>query len=295
MVDTGWLVLGNDAAGSADDDALAAVAAELEDAEVVTTSTPDEVDDVLRRLDGRVLVVAGGDGSISVAVASARRLGMLDEVVFGLVPLGTGNDLAGHHRIADDPAEAARALRSATPQAHDLVVADTGQVCVNALHIGVGVDAAERASDLKDGLGALAYPIGAMIAGAAAEGLDLTVTVDGEPVGSGEPVLMVIVGNGTTIGGGAPAAPDADPHDGLLDVVVSHAVGPAARVAYGAALARGTHTGRDDVVTARGSEVVVAGRPLVANVDGDLDDEPREPHTWRVEPAAWQLLEPDAG
>jgi YegS C-terminal NAD kinase beta sandwich-like domain len=76
------------------------------------------------------------------------------------------------------------------------------------------------------------------------EALAVRVEVDGRPVTapSGEwsadgrtALLMVAVCTGPTVGGGAAPAPDADPGDGLLDVLVSAATGPAERVALAAA------------------------------------------------------------
>lgn len=293
MADVGWVLVRNADAGSDDADHVATVAAALDGADVVETSGPDDVDAALRDAGGRVVVACGGDGSISLLVERARALDLLDDVVFGLVPLGTGNDLAGHLGIPEDVDGAIRVLRTGTVHALDLLVVDDGaEVVVNAVHIGVGVDAAQQAEDLKDTFGALAYPLGAVVAGVSADGLDVVVEVDGERVDSGEPALMVMVGNAPTFGGGAPGVPAARPDDGLLDVVVSHALGPAARVAFAAALARGTHVAREDVVTACGREVVVRGEGLRHNADGELATTGTSERRYRVEPGAWRLVVP---
>ncbi len=70
---------------------------------------------------------------------------------------------------------------------------------------------------------------------------------------------MVGVANGRTIGGGAPLAPDAEPDDGLLDVVVATSTGPLARLRFGVALREGEHVDRDDVLVIRGRSVTVTG------------------------------------
>ncbi|HEX8582436.1 MAG TPA: hypothetical protein VF640_08905, partial [Acidimicrobiales bacterium] len=82
-----------------------------------------------------------------------------------------------------------------------------------------------------------------------------------------------------------------DPGDGLLDVVVSTAVGPAARVAFGAALRSGEHVDRDDVLSATGREVRIAGDPVPHNADGEVSD-PVASRTYRVEPGAWTVIAP---
>lgn len=294
----GWLLLRNEAAGSDDAELVEAIASGLAErgpAEVVATGDADEVDDALGAAAGRSVVVCGGDGSIQLAVERAHTLGLLDELIFAIVPLGTGNDFAGHLGLEQLAAEqAVEQLLSSRPARLDLVVTDDDRVVVNAVHVGVGVDAAERATDLKDAFGALAYPMGALTAGVAAEGLDLEVRLDDERIDLGRPALMVVVANGSTIGGGTPAAPDARADDGLLDVVVVHAVDPPARVAFATALLRGTHLERDDVVSGRGREVTITGTSLAHNRDGELEPAGEGTRTYRVQPGAWRLLLPSA-
>jgi diacylglycerol kinase family enzyme len=100
---------------------------------------------------------------------------------------------------------------------------------------------------------------------------------------------MVGVGNGPMIGGGTPLCPGALPDDGLLDVVVACATGPAARAAFGAALRNGSHVDRDDVVTARGTVVRISGDAVAYDADGELEDGVTD-RTYRVEPGAWSLV-----
>ena len=99
-------------------------------------------------------------------------------------------------------------------------------------------------------------------------------TADGAVVHPrGEPVLMVAVCNGRTIGGGTPLAPDAAVDDGLLDVLVVTATGPAARAGFAAALRTGEHLDRPDVVHRRATHVAIAGDPVGVNLDGELVDD----------------------
>lgn len=287
------LVVTNAAAGSTDDervDAALAVLRAAADVRVDTCADPGDLDRLLDGLGDRTLVLAGGDGSVHTAVASLRRRGELSpDRPLGLVPLGTGNDLARTLGIPLDPAGAARALLTGRPRPLDLLVDDTGGVVVNAVHLGVGAEAAEKAGALKERLGKAAYAVGSVLAGAGSTGWDLRVEVDGEPLHTDEPVLMVGVANGRTIGGGAELAPDAAPDDGLLDVVVATSTGPLARLGFGVALREGGHVEREDVVAVRGRTVTVTGEPFPLNADGELDG-PVDRRTWTVQPGAWAVL-----
>jgi diacylglycerol kinase family enzyme len=292
---TGHLLVASAKAGSAEDEAVAAARAVLAEAghvELVTTQTTDELDAVLDRLDGRTLVLAGGDGSLHLAVSRMHARGSLRQTRLGLIPLGTGNDLARTLDLPLDPADAARLVLRADSRPLDLLVDDAGGIVVNAVHVGVGAEAAAAAGRLKPRLGPAAYPIGAVAAGMRSTGWRLRVEVDGRVVADDHcRTLMVGIGNGRGIGGGTQLLPHAEPDDGLLDVIVSRACGPFARVRYGAALQAGTHLQDRDVREARGRTVTVSGEPVDVNADGELGDCMRR-RTWTVSPSAWSLLRP---
>ena len=289
------MVVTNAAAGTADERNIEAAVAVLRggaDVRVEQCSDPDDVGSLLDGRDGRQVVMAGGDGSVHLLVSTLRRRGALapDDPI-GLLPLGTGNDLARALGLPLDAAGAAESLLSGRPRSLDLLVDDAGGTVVNVVHVGIGAQAAEQASALKDKLGKAAYAVGSAVAGVRETGWDLRVEVDGRVVHDGEPVLMVAVCNGRTIGGGAEVAPDASPDDGQLDVVVATSTGPLARLGFGVAMRGGDHVERDDVSTYRGSTVTVTGEEFPSNADGELHD-PVAARTWSVEPLAWSLTTP---
>src|SRR4051812_24771050 len=86
---------------------------------------PDErTADVAERaaLDGTDLIVAvGGDGTVNQVVNGLMRVDKARRPVLGVVPLGTGNDLARTLAIPLDPAAAVEALRSGAARTLDLI------------------------------------------------------------------------------------------------------------------------------------------------------------------------------
>lgn len=299
---SGYVLLVNRAAGSSEDAVVDQVALLLRTAghevEIRACGQPpagsargkyQDVDDVVAAVGGRTLVVCGGDGSLHVAVGRLRAAGRLD-VPVGLVPLGTGNDFARAVGVPlADPEAAVEHLLAGEARPTDLLVGSDDRACVNALHLGLGATAAARADAMKDTLDDLAYPLGAILAGITVGGTPMRVEVDGEVVADGQ-TLLVAVCNGTGFGGGARIAPDADPADGLLDVVVVQATGPVARAAFGLALQRGTHLERDDVVLVRGRQVHITGDDLRDDVDGELGEPGAATPRWRVDPGAWRFV-----
>jgi diacylglycerol kinase family enzyme len=298
------LVLVNRAAGSTDDDSVDDVLAALgTGAEVTVAATADE-DDLLSAVSARGdrrLVVVGGDGSVHAAIGALDRAGALRPgEPLGIVPRGTGNDLARTLGLPLDAAEAAAVVLTGHPRPVDLIRDDAGGVVVNAVHVGVGALAGAEAVRFKERLGTAAFPVGAAIAGVANSGWPLRVEVDGRVAvhpdegwaadGSTD-VLMVAVCTGRTIGGGAPLAPGALVDDGLAEVIVSTATGPVARAAFATALLTGRHVERPDVLLTRGREVTFTGPPVVLNGDGELEEGVAS-RTWRVERHAWSVLAP---
>jgi len=285
-----FLVVANGAAGTAEQETVEAVVSVLSvrrGTEVVWTSSAEELDAALDRLDGRHLVVAGGDGSLHLAVAGLRAQGRLD-VPLGLVPLGTGNDFARGTGVPLDPEDAARALLQARPRSVDLLVTDAGDVVVNAAHAGLGAAASQAAAGLKRAVGPLAYPLGALVAGVREQGFELEITVDGRIVHRG-PTLMVGITNGCSIGGGAELCGMASIDDGVAEAVVVTAVGPAARIAFANALRGGTHLEREDVAVHHGTQITVSGESVRHVLDGELSEE-LDTLTYLLEPGAWRLL-----
>ena len=299
------LVISNADAGTADEESLGAALRVLREhcsVEVQATANPGELDSALHRAGSRPVVVAGGDGSLHAVVAALYRRNDLKGAVLGLLPLGTGNDFARANDIPLDPEEAAQTILEGHSRPMDLIVDEVGEIVVNSVHAGAGAQASRRGADWKErlhaigvgklNLGKLGYPIGAVSAAVKPPYIRVRVEVDGEVVADVDhPILMVAVGNGPSVGGGTELIPYADPGDGKVDVMVARAIGPVARLGYGAKLLSGRHPERDDVLYLRGATVSVSGKGFYCSADGE-NYGPERHRAWRVEPAAYSLLMP---
>lgn len=295
----GVLAVANTAAGTAEVEQIGAAVARLRrhtQVELARTADPGELRAALADLGDRRLVVLGGDGSVHAAVQALLDLDALaDAGPIGVVPLGTGNDLARGLGLPLEATSAAEVAVTGAAQRLELLRDDDGGVVVNAVHAGLGADAAARAARRKGRLGRLAYPVGALQAGASDRGYLIRVTVDGEVVNDvDDRLLMVALGLGTSIGGGARVAPGAVPFDGQVDVVISTSTGPLARVAYAATMRDGRHLGRHDVTRLRGCEVLLEAledKGFRTNADGEVTG-PWWRRRWTVVPGAWSLVVP---
>ena len=299
------LVITNAEAGTSDEERLSEALAVLRkkaSVEVARTSNPGELDGVLHRAGGRTVVVAGGDGSLHAVVTALHRRHELAETTLALLPMGTGNDFARGNGIPLEIEDAARLVLSGRPRPVDLLVDETGSIVVNNVHVGVGAQASRKAAKWKTLLGAvgvgklnlgrLGYPIGAALSAFHPPNWRLRIEVDGRVVNDVDrPVLMVAIGNGSNVGGGTEVNPDADPADGLLDVMISRAVKPTAKVGYVLRLRKGEHDERDDVLTLRGTSVKVSGEKFWLSADGEVYG-PERSRSWRIERAAYSVILP---
>lgn len=291
----GFVVLANQSAGSVQERALGdvvAVLAGIAPTVLHRTANRHALDRVLDDLDGRRLVVAGGDGTLHRVVNGLRARGRAD-VPIGLVPLGTGNDLARGVGLPLEPRAAAERVGRGTP--HRLPVAlhgDSGEAILNNAHAGIGERAARRAGGLKSRLGALAYPTGAVLAGIRAEASSVVVRANDDAPYEGT-ALAVVVALGPSAGGGHRVAPEAEPAEPVLDVVLVEAESLRGRLAVGWNVLVGRDPAdRPDVErwTGRTVEISHVGRDEVHwDVDGEARTWP-SPVRLSIEPSGWSLV-----
>lgn len=302
------LVITNADAGTSDEETLASALDVLRreaSVEVARTSNPGELDGVLHRAGGRTIVVAGGDGSMHAVVKALHKRHDLADATLGLLPMGTGNDFARGNDIPLQIEAAAALVLTGEARPVDLLIDETGSIVVNNVHVGIGAQASRKGEKWKRRLGSvgvgkvnlgkLGYPIGALLSVFDPPSWRLRVEIDGEVVNDvDKPVLMVAIGNGGNVGGGTELNPDADPEDGRLDVMISRAVSPTAKIGYAAHLRTGDHDERDDVLTLRGRSVKVSGEEFWLSADGEITG-PERSRSWRLEQAAYCMILPPMG
>ncbi|TXK16389.1 diacylglycerol kinase family protein [Homoserinibacter sp. GY 40078] len=221
------------------------------------------------------LVVVGGDGMVNLGtnvVAGTR-------VPLGIVPSGTGNDMARGLGIPYEDTEAAiRFLGDALtkpPREIDAVRirwSDDGTPAERwfACAFSAGFDAIvnERANRMRHPRGPSRYILALLAELVRLHPRRYRLQLDGESLEVD--ALMVSAGNGVSLGGGMRITPDALYDDGLLDVMI---VKPLSRFSFLRIFPRvfqGTHTSDPRVVMRRVRRLRIdADTPLVAYADGE--------------------------
>lgn len=221
----------------------------------------------------RGLVAVGGDGTLhQVAnVLLANDLGA--RVALGVVPAGTGSDLARSLGIPGNASAALQLALEGEPRPLDamhLRRADgVERYVVNTASAGVSgmVVEAVNAMTRRRQTTYVAATVRALLR---YRPLPCRVTVDGEPFYDGR-AFLVAVANGPTFGKGMRVAPPAQVDDGLAEVVVAGDLPRWLLPVYLPRLLLGRHLGRRRVYHRQGRHVV--WEPLEPFPPFELDGE----------------------
>lgn len=197
-------------------------------------------------------------------------------MVFAILPLGTGNDLAATLRIPDRTEAAARLLLHGEVRTLDAARIRSAEVeesfFVNVATGGLGAEISEAADDkdLKRRWGRLSYLRASLEAARDHRAWRVRLDLDGTEYDLR--AVNVTVGNCRYAGAGWPAAPKANPEDGLLDVVaVKDTSVPGLLSLAPQALANSDYTENEGMFAARAANVRVEATPeLGFTADGEL-------------------------
>ncbi len=169
----------------------------------------------------RVLAV-GGDGTAHLVANVLLESGRGERVPFGLVPAGTGSDLARTLGLPRDPAACVRRLLAAEPRAIDAlrIQVDGGgrRYAVNTVSAGLS-GAVVPAVNADPNRGHLTYLTCTLRALLGYKPVPCRLEVDGEPFHDGA-FFLVALANGRFFGKGMQVAPGAALDDGRIDVVL---------------------------------------------------------------------------
>jgi diacylglycerol kinase (ATP) len=263
------------------------------DIEWIDTEGSGDARKAAREWDEGLLIVVGGDGTVNEVVNGLGKAGFPEDVTLAVLPMGTGNDLAATLAIPDRLEGAEEVIRESRIRTLDVARVRSEGVgehfFINVATGGFGAETSSLADEeLKGRWGKLAYFRASLEKARDFDVREVRVILDGE-----ERVLRAVnvaVGNCRYAGGGWPAAPRANPEDGLLDLVIVEDVGLKGTLALApAALAKSDYLGREGVFYARAKKIRVETQPggLAFTADGELiGDEPVEfeviPHTLKV-------------
>ncbi|HXG77167.1 MAG TPA: diacylglycerol kinase family protein [Gaiellaceae bacterium] len=250
------------------------------------------------REGARLLVVVGGDGTVHEVV---NGLAPDADVELAVVPHGTGWDFVRTFGIPRDVDGALRVALEGRPRTIDLGLASfrswAGEPAratfANVASAGISGAIAQRANETTKALGGrISYYWATLAVFVGWSTGELSVTVDDE-VRAGR-MIDVLVCNGRFLGGGMMMCPEAEPDDGLFDVLLIGDVTKRDLLFTLPKTYRGRHLPHPRLELLRGRTVTIeAEEPLPVELDGE------QPGTtaarFEVRPRALRLRVPAGG
>ncbi|WP_134773327.1 diacylglycerol/lipid kinase family protein [Ornithinimicrobium flavum] len=238
-----------------------------------------------------VLAVAGGDGAVSLGA----DLCAVTSTALAILPSGTGNDSARSLGLVGGQQGTGplQALMDDRRRRIDtLHVPELDRHVLGSVPAALDARISARANAWPRHLGPLTYTLSALVEIALLRRqppLRYTLTVDDRR--SELEALVVVPANLPYFGGGLPIAPDADPADGLLDLVVITPVAPLEALRLLRAVRAGRHADHPAVTITRARRVHLEGpSDIVAQADGD--ELGPLPLTVQVSPSSLQVVAP---
>jgi diacylglycerol kinase (ATP) len=229
------------------------------------------------------IIAAGGDGTWSAVADRILSLGRSD-VVFGVLPGGTGNDFGRNLGIPGNDLEGAvrtvvggRAIsvdagRIVGPSRHE----DRGDALreerffLNVVGFGFDVAVVDGAKGARFLRGELLYKTTALQQLFRFPGFSVTLE-DDQGFSRSDRTLMLTVTNGEHFGGGFPIAPGASVQDGLLHACYIGDAKPLRRLVLFDRAGKGRHEGSREVDARAASRFELSfPHPVRFEVDGDV-------------------------
>jgi diacylglycerol kinase (ATP) len=284
---TAAVIIGNPNSGSAGDEGYLEGFADTLRAggltvEVLNTERPDHATELAAAAGDRLVIAAGGDGTVNEVLN-----GLSEGATLGILPLGTANVLARELGLPLEPQGACERILTGSASRMDVGVAtdDGGTERRFACMAGIGFDAdvvREVGPRLKRYLRSLAFPLVALKVFFRGDRRQLHIK-DGDTT---HVVQYAVVANGQYYGGDFETAEDASLMSGELQVVLVEKVGRLVRPDVLAHIL--AKKPLDRTMKSFASRGVVAESPAGGRVPVQIDGEVwgRLPMSFHIEPAA---------
>ncbi len=213
------------------------------------------------------IVAVGGDGTINEVAMGIVQKGC---GTLGIIPGGTGNDLARSLDIPLDPEEALYSLLSGTKKHIDFGRIN-GSLFLNVASMGLDAEIVKRTDKIKKIIkGGIAYTISLIITLVVYKSKKLTIELDEEVIEMD--AMLTAVANGKYYGGGMKICPMASLNDGYFHVVVIKKISKLKLLTLFPLVFSGGHVNLTDLVKVYKSKKVKLkfDKELLLNIDGEV-------------------------
>jgi len=212
------------------------------------------------------IIAVGGDGTV-VEVINAI---VGNKINFGLIPAGTGNDLARSLNLSQDLKAALDCIIRGKIEQIDLGEVN-GSIFVNSAGVGIDGDIIYDTAKIKKYIqGSIAYLLSTLKSIVTYKPFDVTLIIDGQKIE--REAFLIAIGNGQYFGGGMKITPGANLKSGVLEVCLVRKLSKSKFLRIFPSVYKGTHTNVPEVEIFECKEIQIntQGRKLHVSADGNI-------------------------
>ena len=226
-----------------------------------------------------LVAAAGGDGTVHEVVNGLMR-GDKAALPLGIIPIGSGNDIAFGMGFTESAEESVERIFKGTPRTLDLarVTNERGKTEVAVNNWGIGFDAiVVMRTETITRLHGFAMYFGAVLQTILFyyQNPYLEATFDGEHVN--QQSLFLYGGLGTRGGGGFLLTPDAKWDDDLVDTCMVNPISRLQMLQMLSSAMKGTHVASRHVTMRQSKKITVkSSMPMPIHLDGEMFAYPRD-------------------
>lgn len=242
-----------------------------------------------------LVVSVGGDGTLNEVVNGLYDAGSLGDVRLGIIGTGTGSDYIRTVGVPRHYEEACQCLMNQRNLLVDLGIVEYAsngrlmkRVFVNFAGLGFDAEVVKATTQRFKALGSMpSYLMGLLTTLLFYKNREVSLKLDGKV--DNRKVCTIVMSNGKYGGGGMFIAPNADPTDGFLDVLIIGDLSKPDLLWSLPRIYRGTHLTHPKVTVKRVREVdIESSQHMLLQADGELLGD--TPASFHVLPAALNIV-----
>lgn len=237
--------------------------------DILFTKEPKEAIKIAKQnVDNYEIIVAvGGDGTINEVAKGIISVG---RGILGIVPGGTGNDMAKSLGISMDPEKSLEMLNRGFKREIDIGKVNNSSF-LNITSVGLDAEVIENHNKFKNRIkGVAVYILSAIYTLFNFKDKDLEIEIDGKLLK--EEIMLFAVGNGKYYGGGMKIIPAAQVNDGFLHICIVSGISKLKTMILFPTIFKGNHIKYKKYVRIyKAKEIKIRAKTKISiNVDGEM-------------------------
>ncbi len=231
------------------------------------TSCPGDATRITREAIAKqydIVVSVGGDGTVNEIIQGLVG----SDIKLGIIPAGSGNDLAKSVGIPKDIHSALSLVLASNVQEIDVGRVNE-QYFINVAGIGFDVEVLNQLESIRKFFsGTLAYVLSVLKTLISYKFKNVTLILDDQQIE--REILLVAIGNGRYYGGGMMITPSALVDDGYFDICIINKLSKLRILKLFPTIFKGTHIHEPEVECFRAKRVKIVSEDIAINCDGEI-------------------------